>query len=254
MTALFLHVIERNVFAYRRLWGIFLTGFVEPLLYLASIGIGVGALVGDVQGPGGQMVPYDQFVAPGLLAAAAMNGAVFDTTFNFFFKYKYAHTFDAMLATPLGPTDVARGELGWALLRGTIYAGAFLVFMTILGLVSSPWAILCLPGAMLIGCAFAGLGMAATTYMRSFVDFDYVNIALLPLFLFSATFFPLSEYPTGVQWLVRCTPLYQGVALERALAFGELDWALLGHVAYLAGLGLIGLRIAGRRLGRLLQP
>ncbi len=254
MSALFLHVIERNVFAYRRLWGIFLTGFAEPLLYLASIGIGVGALVGDVNGPGGQMVPYDQFVAPGLLAAAAMNGAVFDTTFNFFFKYKYAHTFDAMLATPLGPTDVARGELGWALLRGTIYAGAFLVFMAVLGLVSSPWAILCLPGAMLIGFAFAGLGMAATTYMRSFVDFDYVNIALLPLFLFSATFFPLSEYPTGVQWLVRCTPLYQGVALERALAFGELDWSLLVHVGYLAGLGLIGLRIAGHRLGRLLQP
>ena len=127
MTALFFHVIERNVFAYRRLWGIFLTGFAEPLLYLASIGIGVGALVGTVKGPGGQMVPYDQFVAPGLLAAAAMNGAVFDTTFNFFFKYKYAKTFDAMLATPLGPIDIARGELGWAMLRGTIYSGAFLV-------------------------------------------------------------------------------------------------------------------------------
>ena len=156
MTALFFHVIERNVFAYRRLWGIFLTGFAEPLLYLASIGIGVGALVGTVKGPGGQMVPYDQFVAPGLLAAAAMNGSVFDTTFNFFFKYKYARTFDAMLATPLGPTDVALGEMGWALIRGTIYAAAFLLFMAILGLTSSPWAVFCLPGAMLIGFAFAG--------------------------------------------------------------------------------------------------
>ena len=140
------------------------------------------------------MVPYDQFVAPGLLAAAAMNGAVFDTTFNFFFKYKYAHTFDAMLATPLGPIDIALGEMGWALSRGTIYAGAFLLFMAVLGLVSSPWGILCLPAAMLIGFAFAGAGMAATTFMRSFVDFDYVNIALLPLFLFSGTFFPLSQY------------------------------------------------------------
>jgi lipooligosaccharide transport system permease protein len=254
MTALFFHVIERNVFAYRRLWGIFLAGFAEPLFYLASIGIGVGALVGTVKGPGGHMVPYDQFVAPGLLAAAAMNGSAFDTTFNFFFKYKYAGTFNAMLATPLGPVDVATGELGWALMRGTIYAAAFLGFMVILRLVSSPWAILCLPIAMLIGFAFGGAGMAATTYMRSFVDFDYVNMALLPLFLVSGTFFPLSQYPTALQWIVRCTPLYQGVALERAFAFGELSWALLGHVAYLALMGIIGVRIASRRLAVLLQP
>ncbi len=254
MTALFFHVIERNVFAYRRLWGIFLTGFAEPLFYLASIGIGVGALVGTVKGPGGQMVPYDQFVAPGLLAAAAMNGSVFDTTFNFFFKYKYARTFDAMLATPLGPTDVALGEMGWALIRGTIYAAAFLLFMAILGLTSSPWAVFCLPGAMLIGFAFAGLGMAGTTFMRSFVDFDYVNMALLPLFLFSATFFPLSQYPTGLQWVVRCTPLYQGVALERSLAFGDLSWAIAVHVVYLAAVGTIGVWVASRRLARLLQP
>jgi len=254
MTALFFHVIERNVFAYRRLWAIFLTGFAEPLFYLASIGIGVGALVGTVEGPGGQMVPYDEFVAPGLLAAAAMNGAVFDTTFNFFFKYKYAKTFDAMLATPLGPTDIARGEMGWAMIRGSIYSAAFLGFMVILGLVSSPWAILCLPAAVLIGFAFAGLGMAGTTYMRSFVDFDYVNIALMPLFLFSATFFPLSEYPPALQWIVRCTPLYQGVALERALAFGELSWTLALNALYLAAVGYIGLQVAARRLGRLLQP
>jgi lipooligosaccharide transport system permease protein len=254
VTTLFFHVIERNVFAYRRLWVIFLTGFAEPLLFLASIGIGVGALVGTVPGPGGQMVPYDQFVAPGLLAAAAMNGAVFDTTFNFFFKYKYAKTFDAMLATPLGPIDIALGEMGWAMLRGTMYSGAFLFFMAVLGLVSSPWAILCLPAAMLIGFAFAGAGMAGTTYMRSFVDFDYVNIVLLPLFLFSATFFPLSQYPPAVQWIVRCTPLYQGVALERSLAFGDLSWSLLVHVAYLAVLGTFGVRLAGRRLAHLLQP
>jgi lipooligosaccharide transport system permease protein len=254
MTALFLHVIERNVFAYRRLWGIFVTGFAEPLFYLASIGIGVGALVGTVKGPGGQLVPYDEFVAPGLLAAAAMNGAVFDTTFNFFFKYKYAKTFDAMLSTPLGPTDIARGEMGWAMIRGSIYSAAFLFFMVVLGLVSSPWAVLCLPAAMLIGFAFAGLGMAGTTYMRSFVDFDYVNIALMPLFLFSATFFPLSQYPPVLQWIVRCTPLYQGVALERALAFGELSWTLALNVIYLGAVGIIGLQVAARRLGRLLQP
>jgi lipooligosaccharide transport system permease protein len=253
MTALFLHVIERDVLAYRRLWLIFITGFAEPLLYLLSIGVGVGALVSGVN-VGGQTVDYELFVAPGLLAAAAMNGAVFDTTFNFFFKFKYARSFDAMLATPLRTTDVALGELGWALMRGSIYAAAFLITMALLGLVSSPWGILCLPAAMLIGFGFAGAGMAATTWMRSFVHFDYVNLALISLFLFSATFFPVSRYPAGIRWLIEITPLYQGVALERALAFGDLSWSLLFHVAYLAAMGIVGVRVAGARLRRLLQP
>lgn len=249
-----LHVIERNALAYRRMWVTFLTGFAEPFLYLVSIGIGVGRLVGDVAAPDGRMVPYDAFVAPGLLAAAAMNGSVFDTTFNFFFKFKYAKTFDAMLATPLGVGDVAVGELGWALLRGTMYAAAFLVTMAALGLVQSGWAVLGLPVAMLIGFGFAGAGMAATTWMRSFVDFDKVNLVTIPLFLFSATFFPLSRYPDAMEWVVAVTPLYQGVALVRAVTLGDLGWALLVHAAYLVVMGAIGLRITAVRLGRLLQP
>jgi lipooligosaccharide transport system permease protein len=253
VTGLFLHVIERNVVAYRRMWVMFATGFAEPFLYLLSIGIGVGHLVGQVPFAGGH-VPYEDFVAPGLLASAAMNGAVLDTTFNFFFKYKYAKTFDAMLATPLGTTDIALGEMGWALLRGTIYAAAFLATMAALGLVHSGWAVLALPASMLIGFAFAGVGMAATTYMRSFVDFDYVNMTLIPLFLFSATFFPLTRFPVGLQWVVRCTPLYQGVALQRALILGHVDWTVLVNVAYLALMGAIGVRVAGKRLGRLLKP
>jgi lipooligosaccharide transport system permease protein len=246
-------VIERNVVAYRRMWLIFLTGFAEPFLFLLSIGVGVGSLVGTLT-VGGRTVQYDEFVAPGLLAAAAMNGAVFDTTFNFFFKFKWAKTYDAMLATPLGTADVVFGELGWAMLRGTIYSGAFLAAMAILGLTTSPWAILCLPAAMLIGYAFAGAGMGATTFMRSFVDFDYVNIILLPLFLFSATFFPISQYPTVLQWIVRCTPLYQGVALCRGLAFGDFSWTMLVNVAYLAAMGRLGLLVAAHRLRGLLQP
>lgn len=254
MTGLFVHVIERNALAYRRMWLIFMTGFAEPLLYLLSIGLGVGHLVGTVHGPGGVSVSYQDYVAPGLLAAAAMNGAVFDTTFNFFFKYKYARSFDAMLATPLTTTDVALGELGWALSRGTIYAAAFLVTMVALGLVRSPWAALGLPVAMLIGFAFAGAGMAATTFMRSFVDFDYVNLAILPLFLFSTTFFPLARYPGALQWMVRVTPLYQGVVLERALSLGRLDPSLVVHAGYLVAMGVCGVWVASRRLARLLQP
>jgi lipooligosaccharide transport system permease protein len=254
MTWLFTRVVERDLIAYRRMWIIFLSGFAEPVLYLLSIGIGVGHLVGTLPGPAGHPVSYQSFVAPGLLATSAMNGCIFDATFNFFFKYKYSKSFDAMLATPLGTTDVAMGELTWALSRGSIYSGVFLVTATALGLVHSPWAVLGLPAAMLIGFAFAGAGMAATTWMRSFVHFDYVTLAITPLFLFSATFFPLSRYPGPVQLLVRLTPLYQGVALERALAFGVLDWSLLFHAAYLLAMGITGVRIAGRRLTLLLQP
>jgi lipooligosaccharide transport system permease protein len=249
-----LRVVERNVRSYARMWPAFVSGFVEPIFYLFSIGIGVGELVGDLPGPGGDPVSYRAFVAPAMLASAAMNGTVFDTTFNFFFKYKYAKTFDGMLATPLGIGDIARGELVWALLRGGIYSAVFLLTMLALGLVESPWAVLALPVAVLIGFAFAGAGLGLTTYMRSFTDFAYVGLVITPLFLFSATVFPLDQYPPVAEWIVRLTPLYQGVALERGLILGSPSWAMLGHAAYLAVMGWAGLRLATKRLGGLLQP
>ena len=249
-----LRLLERNVVAWRGMWLILLSVFVEPVLFLASIGFGVGSLVGDVEGPGGAMVPYQSFVAAGLLATSAMMGPVFDCTFNFFVKLKYFKVYDAVLATPMGPLDVARGELLWALVRAGIYAVAFLGVMTVMGVVSSWWALLAVPGAVLIGFGFAGAALGATTFMRSFMDFDFINIAIIPMFLFSATFFPLSRYPEVLQWIVQATPLYQGVALERGLVFGELSWTMLVNAAYLLVLGLVGLRIAGRRLRVLLQP
>ncbi|MCU1486632.1 MAG: type transporter [Actinomycetia bacterium] len=245
-------VIERNYRAYKRQWYVFASGFAEPLLYLLSIGIGVGELVGKVPGPGGQLVGYRDYVAPGMLAAAAMTGAIFDTTFNFFIKLKYQGVYDAMLATPLSPGEVAIGEVGWALLRGAMYAAAFVVAMVLFGLVHSWWALLAVPAAVLIGFAFAGVGLGASGYMRSWTDFDLVNLAVTPMFLFSGTFFPLGRYPGWLQAVVRCTPLYQGVALERSLVFGELDVTTALHALYLVGLGLLGARIASRRLSRLL--
>ncbi len=246
-------VVERNALAYRRMWYIFLSGLAEPIFFLLSIGIGVGKLVGSVT-VGGTTVSYAAFVAPGLLAVAAMNGALLDTTFDFFVKMKYSHTYDAVLATPLGPRDVAAGEVTWALLRGAAYSAAFLAAMWAFGDVESPWLVLGLPAAVLIGFGFAGVGLAATTFMRSFVDFDYVNMVMIPLFLFSATFFPVTQYPAGLQAFIRCTPLYQGVVLERSLAIGDLHPTLLLNAAYLAVMGWLGLRIASRRIGMLLQP
>jgi lipooligosaccharide transport system permease protein len=246
------HIVERNTKQYRRQVLVFFSSFAEPFLYLLSVGIGVGALVGEVTTAGGQTIPYRSFVAPGLMAVAAMNGSIFDTTFNFFIKLKYAKSYDAILATPMGVHDVAAGEVIWALLRGALQAFAFLGAMAALGLIGSPWAVLALPAALLIGMAFAGAGLAAATWIRSFVDFDYVAMSLIPMFLFSGVFFPLSRYPDAVALIVQLTPLYQGVALLRGLILGELSLVLLLHAAYLALMGLIGMRIAGRRIGRIL--
>lgn len=244
-------LVERNLMVYRRTWVILASGLFEPLFYLLSIGVGIGKLVGHVHG-GGHVVTYTEFVAPGLMAASAMNGAIYDSTFNMFFKLKYAKTYEAVLATPLGIADVAKGEVTWALLRGTVYAAVFLMVMAAMGLVASWWAVLALPAAVLIGFAFAAVGIAATSYMTSWQDFDLVQLAILPLFLFSATFYPLSTYPVGLQWIVRFTPLYHGVALLRELTLGGVGAATLIHVIYLGAMGVLGMRVAIRRLGRLL--
>ena len=126
--------------------------------------------------------------------------------------------------------------------------------MAALGDVVTPWAVLCFPGAMLITFAFAAAGMAGTTFMRSWQDFDMVSLAIIPLFLFSATFYPLSVYPGWLQVVVQCTPLYQGVALLRGFDLGDFSWSMLGHTAYLAAMGVVGLSVTARRLARLLLP
>lgn len=244
-------LIERNLLVYRRGWLIIVSGFFEPVFYLLSIGLGIGALVGSVT-VDGQAIPYTAFVAPALLASSAMNGAIYDSTFNVFFKLKYAKTYDAILSTPVGVGDVALGEIGWALIRGGIYAAAFLVVMLALGMILSPWAILAFPAALLVGFAFGAAGMAATSFMRTWQDFDLVQLVILPLFLFSATFFPLETYPPVLQAIVQLTPLYHGVDLIRGLTTGNVGPDLLVHVAYLAMMGLVGLAITSRRLERLL--
>jgi lipooligosaccharide transport system permease protein len=246
-------VLARNFLVYRRSWIFIISGFFEPLFYLLSIGIGLSHLVGPIP-VDGRLVAYTAFVAPGLLASSAMNGAMLDSTFLVFMKLKIAKTYDAMLATPLNVGDVALGELSWCVLRGTLYSGAFLCIMAALGYVVSPWALFCWPGAMLISLAFASVGMAGTTYMRTWQDFDIVSLATIPLFLFSGTFYPLTVFPGWLQAVVRCTPLYQGVVLERAADLGIFTWSLLIHMAYLGTMTIGGVVITRRRLGRLLLP
>jgi lipooligosaccharide transport system permease protein len=245
-------LVERSLLVNRRTWLAVVSGFFEPLFYLVAIGVGFGSLTGDVVGPDGRPISYVAFVAPALLAASAMNGAVYDATFNIFFKFKYARLYDAMLATPIGPVDIAIGEIAWALLRGGLYAAGFFAVMLGMGLVVSAWGLLIVPAALFIAFGFAAVGMACTTFMRSWQDFDLVQLALMPMFLFSTTFFPLTVYPSGVQVGVQCFPLYHGIEIMRALSTGVVDLSILGHLAYFLVMAVVGLVIAARRLGKLL--
>ena len=251
-------LVERNLLVYRRTFMVFFSVFFEPLFYLFSMGFGVGALIGNVPLADGSSVPYVVFVAPALLASSAMNGAIYETSNNFFFKLKYAKLYDAIIATPMSLNDIARGEVMWALLRGSLYAVGFLAVIVVLGLagfrlVSSPLGLLAFPAAMVVGFGFAGAGLAATTFVRHWRDFDFMQLAIMPMFLFSGTFYPIDGYPPALQAFVQATPLYRGVHLIRALTTGTPDATLLIDLVYLVAMGLIGLAITSRRLGKLLQ-
>jgi lipooligosaccharide transport system permease protein len=246
-----LRVVERNGLSYRRLWLVLASGLFEPVFYLLGLGVGLGQLVGEVE-VAGEAVSYAAFVAPGLLASSAMNGALFDSTYNFFYKLKYGKVFDAMLVTPLSMGDVVVGEIAWAMIRGGFYATVFLAVMVALGLVGSWWALLAVPAALVIGLSFAAVGTAVTSYVRSWQDFELVQLVVQPLFLLSTTFFPLAVYPEWARPVVAATPLFHGVQLVRHLSLGTVGWADLGHLAYLLGLGLAAAAVTRRRLHRLL--
>ena len=245
-------LLERSTLVYSRAWLVFLSGIVEPRLYLLAFQVGFGALVDEVTGPGGEPMSYVAFVAPALLAASAMNGAVFDSTFNVFFKFRYNKTYDAMLATPLGPLDIALGEIGWAVVRGGLYALAFLGVMAGFGLATSPWALLLVPVALLVSFAFAAVGMVCATFLKSPAQFDFVQLAVMPMFLLSTTFYPLTVYPEPLQYVVQCLPLYHGIELTRGLSVGFLDVSMIGHVAYLLVLAAAGAYLTAKRLAGLL--
>ncbi|MDF5756693.1 ABC transporter permease [Spongiactinospora sp. TRM90649] len=249
-------VLARNVGALRSgpyYWLVVVSGFFEPLLYLLSIGVGVGALVGGMPMGDGRTVDYAAYVAPAMVAVAAMSGALSETTYNFFFKMRYAKTLEAVLATPVRPMEVALGELLWAVTRGAFYTVMFLVVMVALGLCGPAAAAAALPGAVLVGVAFAAAGLAVSTLLRGWQDFDLIAVVQFTLFLFSGAFSPVADYPPVFATLVTLTPLYHGVELVRGLVLGG-GGPLWGHAAYLAVMSAAGLWFAARRLGRRLLP
>jgi lipooligosaccharide transport system permease protein len=247
-------LVQRNLLVYRHDWMVIFTGFFEPVFYLFGIGLGLGSMIATVEG-----VSYAAFITPGLLAASCMNGAISDGFFNIFFKLHYQKTYDGILATPMRVPDVAFGEMLWALGRGSLYAAAFLVTVTLLGLVSGTpmllsWtAVFALPGAVLASATFASIALCITSVVRKVEDFDVVfGLGVMPLFLFSGTFFPVSRMPDVARWIIEVLPLHHGVSLLRQLTTGRIDASLLLHIAYLLVVGLVAFTVAMWRLERAL--
>lgn len=245
-------VIERGFRVIRNAnWAVIATGFFEPVFYLLAMGVGMGALVGGVPGPDGRPISYAMYIAPALLATSAMNGAIYDGVHNVFFKLKYGRLYEGMLATALGPMDVALGEIFMALFRGFLYAVGFLAVLGVMGLVTSWWALAMLPVALLIALGFASLGMAATSYMKGFQQLDLVPFVLLPMFLFSATLYPITVYPGWIQALIMALPLWHGVELMRQLSVGYVNAATVGHVAYFLVMTVVGITVVTLRLRKI---
>jgi lipooligosaccharide transport system permease protein len=242
-------VVGRGLLATRSTnWIIVLTGVFEPIFYLVALGIGLGSYISGVTDANGTVVPYAAYIAPALLAVSAMNGAVYDSTWNVFFKMHFAKLYEGMLATSLGPLDVALGEILLALARGALYAVGFMLVMQALGLNQSWWAILALPAVLLIAFGFASFGMGITSYMKTFQQMDWINFIMLPMFLLSATFYPITVYPQSIQWSIQVMPLWHGVELVRGLTTGAVSLGLLWHVLYFAVMITLGLILTTRRL------
>lgn len=245
-----LKLFVRNLLAYKHHWIAFVTGFFEPLFYLVGVGFGVGQFVGDLQFAG-RAIPYEVFLAPGLLAASTLNAAIFDGFFSPFFKLNWMKTYDGILTTPLSIPDIALGEVLWALSRGTIYGIGFLIVMLALGLIESYWGLLALPAVMLSSGALSAGAMILTGLAKQISSIEKVlTLIVFPLFLFSGTFFPISLYPGYLQPVVQATPLYHSAALLRSLTTGAVGPGTLWHVAYLVALLVLASAIATRLMRR----
>jgi lipooligosaccharide transport system permease protein len=242
-----LAMVERNFMIYRRSVTPLLWAMIEPVLYLAAIGIGVGTLVGQVPGVD---VRYAAWVAPAILATTAMNTAFNQTSFGVFARIRMDRTYDAILPTPVSVTDIAYGEVVSAVINAVLTSIGFVLVMAVTGLVTSPAVLLAVPASVLVGFAFAAGGLAVTTFLRDFADFQYIQLVMLPMYLFATTFYPLSTYPAWLRPLIEILPLYQSIQLVREPALGSVGWSVLVPVAYLAAFGAVAMRVAVRRMTR----
>jgi lipooligosaccharide transport system permease protein len=242
-------VLERGFYALKSsTWMVVASGFVEPVFYLLAFGYGIGEFISGTTDGNGNPITYAQFIAPALLATSAMNGAIYDSTWNVFFKMHFGKVYNGMLSTSMGTLDVALGEISWALLRGLAYAIGFMAVVSSMGLIPSIWGLLAIPAAVLVAFGFASVGMGVTSYLKNHQQMQWIQFVMLPMFLFSGTFYPLTIYPVVVQWLIQAMPLWQAIELIRGLTLGLLNWAMLGHALYFVAMIIGGLFFTTRRL------
>jgi lipooligosaccharide transport system permease protein len=251
MTAL--RVTQRNLWVYRRTWrGSVFGSFLNPLLYLGALGVGLGSFIAaqDESALGG--VSYLQFLGPGLLAATCMQTASFEATFPIMGKISWRRNYEAMLAAPLSVRDLVLGEMGWMAFRLTTISFAFLIVLTLFEIPTSPLAILAWPAAVLTGLGFFTAIMAFTATQKNDGGFAALfRFVINPLFLFSGTFFPVDRLPDAIEFVAALTPLYHGVALIRGLMLQTAElasWPI--HVAYLLGFLAVATYLAHRFLSR----
>ncbi|MDG2304774.1 MAG: ABC transporter permease [Candidatus Binatia bacterium] len=232
-----LSVWRRNASMYARTWKLnLLPNFFEPVFYLMAIGIGVGAYIDQMGG-----LSYVEFLAPGLICVAAMNGASFEVTYNIYVRMSFEKTYDAMLTTPLQPEDILAGEVLWAVTRASIYGGIFFLVVALYGLAPMPGALLALPVVPLTGLLFAMIGITFTLRVPTIDFFSfYFTLFLTPLFLFSDVFFPIEERLSGA-WLIlaEVLPLLHPVRLARGCFSGDLGLIALWDLAYIVGLSVL---------------
>lgn len=247
-------IVTRHWWVLRRAnpWSPVVEGLFEPFLYLMSIGVGIGALIGHAGTAIAGGHSYASFVAPALLAMSTMNTAANQTIWGTWYRLQFEKFYDSLVTTPLTTTDIAVGEAWAATMRGALAGICFLGVITALGMVHSLWAFAAVGAVVLIAFSFACAGLATATFMRELHHNQYVQLVMLPMFLFSATFYPLSIYPTILHDIIACLPLYQSTVLLRGLTLGQVGRDQLTAVVYLAVMGPVALWVATRRLGRLL--
>jgi lipooligosaccharide transport system permease protein len=242
-------VVEHHAFVYRRTWrGTVFSTFLNPVLYLAALGVGLGAFVDQSNPAGIEGVPYATFLAPGILVATAMNNATGESTYPVMAGIRWLKTYVAMIFSPLDARHVATGQLTWAGIRVTLGGIVFLAVMVVFGATDIPHAVLMLPVTMLTGLAFAAPIQAFAAAWKNDAPFATLfRFVIMPMFIFSGTFFPVSQLPELLQYVAFVTPLWHGVNLARGIALDTLDPMLgLINVAYLSAFVVVGLLLSYR--------
>ena len=238
-----LRIVQRNALVYRRLWrGSVVVSVLTPAMYLAAMGFGVGALVdrGTSVLPGG--VPYLVFLGPGLLAATCMQAAAMESSWPISGKMIWHRNYDALASTPMRIVDIVVGELAWIAVRLLIIATVYVLVLTLFGAAHSSMVVAAIPAGVLTGMAVAAPVMAYAATLKTGQNFNVLHrFIVMPLFLFSGTFFPVTRLPVPLQYLATLTPLYHGVELTRGLSLRTVTWPMaLVHLAFLLALCVCG--------------